>query len=69
MALMRVEFVDCSEVGFSPEGRGWDMFMERQRGVLEEYGRQGWTLASAVPVQVSDYLNGVLLYFVTNQPP
>ena len=36
--------------GDTPDGLDWDEFLERHRQVLEEHGREGRRLVTAIPV-------------------
>jgi hypothetical protein len=50
--------------GDTPDGLDWDEFLERHRQVLEEQGREGRRLVTAIPVTYQQgKLGGVLLYF------
>ena len=50
--------------GDTPDGLDWEEFLGRHRQVLEEQGRQGRTLVTAIPVNYQQgRLGGVLLYF------
>jgi len=50
--------------GDTPDGLDWDEFLEHHRQVLEEQGREGRRLVTAIPVTYQQgKLGGVLLYF------
>jgi hypothetical protein len=50
--------------GDTPDGLDWDEFLQRHRQVLEEHGREGRRLVTAVPVPYQQgKFGGVLLYF------
>ena len=50
--------------GDTPDGLDWEEFLERHRQVLEEHGREGRRLVTAIPVTYQQgKLGGVLLYF------
>ena len=50
--------------GDTPDGLGWDEFLEHHRQVLEEQGREGRRLMTAIPVTYQQgKFGGVLLYF------
>ena len=58
-----VAFVPRLE-GDTPGGENWDAFIERQHQVLEEHGREGLRLVTAIPVTYQQgKFGGVLLYF------
>ena len=58
-----VAFVPRLE-GDTPGGENWDEFIQRQHQVLEESGRQGRRLVTAIPVTYQQgKFGGVLLYF------
>jgi hypothetical protein len=48
----------------TPGGENWDEFMQRQHQVLEESGREGRRLVTAIQVTYQQgKFGGVLLYF------
>ena len=50
--------------GDTPDGLDWDEFLEHHRQVLEEQGREGRRLVTAIPVTYQQgKLGGVLVYF------
>jgi len=50
--------------GDTPDGLDWDEFLEHHRQVLEEQGREGRRLVTAIPVPYQQgKFGGVLLYF------
>jgi hypothetical protein len=50
--------------GDTPDGLDWEEFLEAHRQALEEHGRQGRRLVTAIPVTYQQgKLGGVLLYF------
>jgi len=54
--------------GDTPDGLDWEEFLERHRQVLEEQGRDGRRLVTAIPVTYQQgKLGGVILYF--SAPP
>ena len=54
--------------GDTPDGLDWEEFLERHRQVLEEQGREGRRLVTALPVTYQQgKLGGVILYF--SAPP
>ena len=50
--------------GDTPDGLDWEEFLEQHRKVLEDPGREGRRLVTAVPVTYQQgKFGGVLLYF------